>query len=63
MLISVLSPQTFTLSCDLQENRKSGSNYMIEIYCALILKGKKTLDEVPTMLKKQVEERLKELMS
>ena len=34
---------------------------MVEVYVTLILKGKKTLDQVPTIIRPQVEATLKEL--
>lgn len=34
---------------------------MAVVYATLIIKGKKTLDQVPTLLRKQVEEILKDL--
>ena len=36
-------------------------NYMAKIYADLIRKGKKTLDEVPSKLKEQVEYLLKSI--
>lgn len=42
------------------ENRKVDTN-MVEVYVTLILKGKKTLEQVPTVIRPQVESMLKEL--
>ena len=35
---------------------------MVVIYCTLILKGRKTLSQVPITIRSQVEEELKELL-
>lgn len=40
---------------------KGGDNGMVEVYVSLILKGKKTLDEVPSMIRPKVEAMLKDL--
>lgn len=40
---------------------KGGDNGMVEVYVSLILKGKKTLDEVPSVIKPKVEAMLKDL--
>lgn len=42
------------------ENRKVDIT-MVEVYVTLILKGKKTLDQVPAVIRSQVESTLKEL--
>lgn len=44
-------------------NSKNGKDEMImvEVYVTLILKGKKTLEQVPTVIRPQVEAMLKEL--
>lgn len=42
------------------ENRKVDIT-MVEVYVTLILKGKKTIDQVPTVIRPQVESMLKEL--
>ena len=34
---------------------------MVEVYVTLILKGKKTLEQVPTIIRPQVEQMLKDL--
>ena len=38
-----------------------GGNYMVEVYVTLILKGKKTLEQVPAVIRPQVEQMLKDL--
>ncbi len=40
---------------------KGGDNGMVEVYVSLILKGKKTLDEVSSMIRPKVEAMLKDL--
>ena len=45
----------------MQLNSKEVSSRMVEVYVTLILKGKKTLDEVPNVIRKQVEQMLKDL--
>lgn len=42
------------------KNREVDTN-MVEVYVTLILKGKKTLEQVPTVIRPQVEAMLKEL--
>ena len=39
----------------------TGGNKMIELYVSLILKGKKTMDDVPTVIRPQVEAMLKDV--
>jgi hypothetical protein len=34
---------------------------MVEVYVSLIIKGKKTIDDVPVLIRPQVEATLKEL--
>jgi hypothetical protein len=49
-------PDTYSV-----ENRTLGGDKMVEIYCTLIIKGVKSIDDVPLMLKEKVIERLKQL--
>lgn len=42
-------------------NIQGGSSSMVEVYTTLIIKGLKTLDEVPVIIKPQVEAQLKAL--
>ena len=48
-----------TLSKDKTKN--NGGNSMIEVYCTLIIKGVKTIEDVPLVIREQVVERLKQL--
>ena len=48
-----------TLSEDKTKN--SGGSSMIEVYCTLIIKGVKTIEDVPLVIREQVVERLKQL--
>ena len=48
-----------TLSKDKTKN--NGGNSMIEVYCTLIIKGVKTIEDVPLVIREQVIERLKQL--
>ena len=40
---------------------RKGDNIMVIIYATLIVKGKKTIDQVPTIIREQVKEILKDL--
>ena len=42
-------------------NTKGGGSYMVEVYVTLILKGKKTLEQVPAVIRPQVEQMLKDV--
>ena len=48
-----------TLSKDKTKN--NGGSSMIEVYCTLIIKGVKTIEDVPFVIREQVIERLKQL--
>ena len=48
-----------TLSEDKTKN--NGGSNMVEVYCTLIIKGVKTIDDVPLVIREQVIERLKQL--
>lgn len=48
-----------TLSEDKTKN--NGGSSMIEVYCTLIIKGVKTIEDVPLVIREQVIERLKQL--
>ena len=41
--------------------KNSGINSMTEVYCTLIIKGVKTIEDVPLVIREQVIERLKQL--
>ena len=42
-------------------NQQGGGSYMVEVYVTLILKGKKTLEQVPAVIRPQVEQMLKDV--
>ena len=42
-------------------NQQGGGSYMVEVYVTLILKGKTTLEQVPAVIRPQVEQMLKDL--
>ena len=42
-------------------NQQGGGSYMVEVYVTLILKGKKTLEQVPAIIRPQVEQMLKDV--
>ena len=46
---------------NLQTKEKSGGNKMVELYVSLIVKGKKDKEDVPLLIRPQVEEMLKDL--
>ena len=48
-----------TLSEDKTKN--SGGNSIVEVYCTLIIKNVKTIEDVPLVIREQVIERLKQL--
>ena len=50
-----------TLSKDEKNTKNSGGSSMIEVYCTLIIKGVKTIEDVPLVIREQVIERLKQL--
>lgn len=50
------------MSSSIQKNtRNNGGNVMVEVYVTLILKGVKTVEEAPLVIREQVIERLKQL--
>ena len=49
------------MSMQLNTKNTKGVNKMAELYATLIIKGKKTIDDVPVMLRPQVESILKEM--
>ena len=44
-----------------KKTKNSGGSSMIEVYCTLIIKGVKTIEDVPLVIREQVIERLKQL--
>ena len=59
MFEMLLGMMPMTLSEDKTKN--NGGNSMIEVYCTLIIKGVKTIEDVPLVIREQVIERLKQL--
>lgn len=55
----ILGMIPMTLSEDKTKN--SGGNSIVEVYCTLIIKNVKTIEDVPLVIKEQVIERLKQL--
>ena len=43
------------------KTKNSGGSSMIEVYCTLIIKGVKTIEDVPLVIREQIIERLKQL--
>ena len=41
-----------------RENEINGGNAMVEVYVTLILKGQKVIDQVPLLIREQVQEQL-----
>lgn len=60
MFEMILSMMPMILSED-KNTKNSGGNSMIEVYCTLIIKGVKTIEDVPLVIREQVIERLKQL--
>ena len=50
-----------TLSTEDKKTKNSGGSSMIEVYCTLIIKNVKTIEDVPLVIREQVIERLKQL--
>lgn len=59
MFEMILGMIPMTLSEDKTKN--SGGNSMIEVYVTLIIKGVKTIEDVPLVIREQVIERLRQL--
>lgn len=55
----ILGMMPTTLSEDKTKN--SGGSNMVEVYCTLIIKNVKTIEDVPLVIREQVIERLKQL--
>ena len=60
MFEMILGMMPMTLSIE-DKNKNNGGNSMIEVYCTLIMKGIKTIEDVPLVIREQVIERLKQL--
>lgn len=59
MFEMILGMMPMTLSEDKTKN--NGGNSMIEVYVTLIIKGVKTIEDVPLVIREQVIERLRQL--
>lgn len=61
MFEMILSMMPTSLSIDEKNNKNSGGSSMIEVYCTLIIKGVKAIEDVPLVIRERVIERLKQL--
>ena len=61
MFEMILGMIPMTLSIEDKNTKNNGGNSMIEVYCTLIIKGVKTIEDVPLVIREQVIERLKQL--
>ena len=61
MFEMILSMMPTALSIDEKNTKNSGGSSMIEVYCTLIIKNVKTIEDVPLVIREQVIERLKQL--
>lgn len=61
MFEMILGMMPMTLSIEDKNTKNNGGNSMIEVYCTLIIKGVKTIEDVPLVIREQVIERLKQL--
>lgn len=61
MFEMILGMMPMTLSIEDKNTKNNGGNSMIEVYCTLIIKGVKTIEDVPLVIREQVVERLKQL--
>lgn len=61
MFEMILGMTPTTLSIEDKNTKNNGGNSMIEVYCTLIIKGVKTIEDVPLVIREQVIERLKQL--
>ena len=59
MFEMILGMMPMTLSIEDKNTKNNGGNSMIEVYCTLIIKGVKTIEDVPLVIREQVVERLK----
>lgn len=60
MFEMLLGMMPMTLSIE-DKTKNSGGSSMIEVYCTLIIKNVKTIEDVPLVIREQVIERLKQL--
>lgn len=61
MFEMILSMMPTSLSIDEKNNKNSGGSSMIEVYCTLIIKGVKAIEDVPLVIRERVIERLNQL--
>lgn len=61
MFEMLLGMTPMTLSIEDKNTKNNGGSSMIEVYCTLIIKGVKTIEDVPLVIREQVIERLKQL--
>ena len=61
MFEMILGMMPMTLSIEDKNTKNNGGSSMIEVYCTLIIKGVKTIEDVPLVIREQVIERLKQL--
>lgn len=61
MFEMILSMMPTSLSIDEKNNKNSGGSSMIEVYCTLIIKGVKAIEDVPLVIRERVIERLEQL--
>ena len=57
----IISMMVSGLSEGMSVKNNKGVNGMVDVYASLIIKGKKTIDDVPVIIRPQVETLLKEL--
>lgn len=59
--VLIMMPMS-VMSLDMNESQKTtGGSTMVEVYATLIIKGKKTLEDVPAVIRPQVEQMLRDL--
>ena len=61
MFEMILGMMPMTLSIEDKNTKNNGGDSMIEVYCTLIIKGVKTIEDVPLVIRERVIERLKQL--
>ena len=61
MFEMILGMMPTTLSIEEKNTKNSGGSNMVEVYVTLIIKGVKTIEDVPLVIREQVIERLKQL--
>ena len=61
MFEMILGMMPMTLSIEEKNTKNNGGSSMVEVYCTLIIKNVKTIEDVPLVIREQVIERLKQL--